>query len=50
MYQIIAMCVILGASKMLLDYYDNVQRHIKQTDELLLIVKEIHQIVKNKEN
>ena len=47
MYRIIAMCVILGAGKFFLDHYNNVQRHIEQTDELLRIVKETNQLVKN---
>ena len=40
------MCIILGTGKMLLDHYNNVQRHIKQTDELLKIVKETNTAVK----
>lgn len=46
MYRIIAMCVILGVGKMFLNHYNNVQRHIKQTDELLRIVKETNELVK----
>ncbi len=47
MYRTILLCVILGAGKLFLDHYNNVQRHIKQTDELLRIVKETNQLVKN---
>ena len=47
MYRTILLCVILGAGKLFLDHYNNVQRHIEQTDELLRIVKETNQIVKN---
>ena len=47
MYRTILLCVILGAGKLFLDHYNNVQRHIEQTDELLRIVKETNQLVKN---
>jgi len=46
MYRIIAICVILGVGKMFLNHYNNVQRHIKQADELLRIVKETNELVK----
>ena len=47
MYRTILLCGILGAGKFFLDHYNNVQRHIEQTDELLRIVKETNQLVKN---
>ena len=47
MYRLIAMCIILGTGKMFIDHYNNGQRHIKQTDELLKIVKDTNKAVKN---
>ena len=46
MYRLIAMCIILGTGKIFIDHYNNVQRHIKQTNELLKLVKETNTVVK----
>ncbi len=46
MYRAITICIILGVGKMFLDHYNNVQRHINQTDELLKIMKETNELVK----
>ena len=46
MYRAITICIILVVGKVFLDHYNNVQRHIKQTDELLKIVKETNELVK----
>jgi len=46
MYRVITFLAVVGLGKMFFDHYNNVQRHINQTDELLKIVKETNNIVK----